>query len=132
MPAEGRIALQIARRLGLFAIAGGIRAQQAVSECTVAMLCAVDVLARCARRREAGAFIRVVADKYRRVVELLSGVKIVLIVGNYIAIDDGPCHAACSAGSSHNFLSRQAAQLRDVRGSGIRCKSETAAFRVSQ
>ncbi len=76
-------------------LAGGIRAQQTVSEgCRSGASCC-RCTPRCARRRKTRAFVRVVADQYRRVVELFSVVNLVLIVGQSRSRRQSamPCHA---------------------------------------
>ena len=111
LPAERRIARQVARRLWNGIGGRRIGLQQAVGERPIALAHAGDIVVRGARRREAEALVRVVAHQNRRVVESPGFVKPVLIVRNHPAVHDRPRHAALAPPHLHQFVGRQRAQF---------------------
>src|ERR1035437_5584072 len=77
------------------------------------------------RARETSAFVRVVSNENRRVVELLRIVHFVLVVREHPTVNNRPCHATLAAGCGHNPLRRHVSQFRD------RCRSGTFGERFS-
>ena len=130
MPAERRIARQIAGGLGNAIGPGGIGLKQAVGKRAVALSHARDVVGRGAGRRETGAFVGVVAHQDCGVVEPSGFVEPVLIVGNHPAIHDRPSHPALAARRFEHLLSRYCAQLFQRRRARRFREFNTRCFRI--
>src|ERR1017187_4020915 len=115
VPAESRIAGEVARGLRNRSRAGWISGDQLVRERAVAPLHGRDIFLWGFGRRKTRALVRVVAHQNGRVVVPLRLVQLVLIVGNYPPVDDWPSQAHTAA-ACWKLVSGQFPQFRNRRG----------------
>ena len=130
VPAERRVAHQVASRLGHGVGARRIDFEERVGELAVALPDAGDEFRRSLFPGEAQAFVGIVAHENRSVVVFAGGVEPVLVAANHPTVDDGPGGAAGPAG--RKLVGGNLAEFRDRRDPGLLGVSHAGLLGVGQ